>query len=147
MVGAASVTKRADTNVLVFCASSASCHGDYHAVAARLGTTLALAGMSIIYGGGRFGSMGALADAALEARGEVIGIQPRFMSELGWTHDGITQLHVVEDMQERKRRINGEPRCLEHASIGWFLPREIQELELAPADEAFSVKPLIMGSE
>ncbi len=74
-------------------------------MAARLGTTLALAGMSIIYGGGRLGSMGALADAALEARGEVIGIQPRFMSELGWTHDGITQLHVVPDMQERKRRM------------------------------------------
>ncbi len=103
--GATGVMKRAYTNVLVFCASSESCHGDYHAVASRLGTTLARAGMSIIYGGGRLGSMGALADAALEAQGRVIGIQPRFMSELGWTHAGITELHIVDDMQERKRRM------------------------------------------
>jgi uncharacterized protein (TIGR00730 family) len=92
-------------HVLVFCASSRSCDPIYHEVAARLGRILARASMTIVYGGGAEGSMGALADAALAAGGEVVGIQPRFMRELEWSHGRLTALHVVEDMQERKRRM------------------------------------------
>lgn len=92
-------------HILVFCASSRSCDPIYHEVAARLGRILARASMTIVYGGGAEGSMGALADAALAAGGEVVGIQPRFMRELEWSHGRLTALHVVEDMQERKRRM------------------------------------------
>ncbi len=93
------------THVLVFCASSESCRVEYHDWAARLGRVLAGAGMTIVYGGGALGSMGALAGAALEAGGRVQGIQPRFMNELGWAHDGLHALELVEDMQERMRRM------------------------------------------
>jgi len=91
--------------VLVYCASSRQCASDFHALAKRLGGLLASAGVRVVYGGGGMGSMKALADGALAAGGEVIGIQPRFMSELEWGHPGLTELHLVEDMQERKRRM------------------------------------------
>jgi uncharacterized protein (TIGR00730 family) len=91
--------------VLVFCASSRSCAPAYHEAAGALGRALAAAGDAIVYGGGSTGSMGALADAALAEGGEVIGIQPRFMRELEWTHPGLTDLVLVDDMQERKREM------------------------------------------
>ena len=92
-------------NVLVFCASSESCSPEYHAASARLGELLARAGQAVVYGGGAVGSMGALASAAIAAGGHVIGIQPRFMNELEWTHPGVQALELVDDMQERMRRM------------------------------------------
>jgi uncharacterized protein (TIGR00730 family) len=91
--------------VLVYCASSSRCPSVYREAATRLGELLAAADYSVVYGGGAEGSMGALANGALAAGGEVVGIQPRFMTELEWTHDQLTALHVVDDMQERKRRM------------------------------------------
>ncbi len=91
--------------ILVFCASSGRCDPAYHDEARRLGELLAEAGLSIVYGGGGVGSMGALADGALSRSGEVVGIQPHFMAELEWSHPGISALHLVDDMQERKRRM------------------------------------------
>ena len=58
-----------------------------------------------MYGGGAVGSMGAVADAALDEGGHVVGIIPRFMRELEWAHRGIQELELVEDMQTRKRRM------------------------------------------
>jgi uncharacterized protein (TIGR00730 family) len=75
----------------------------FHEAAAQLGRLLARASLTVVYGGGALGSMGALADAALAEGGQVIGIQPRFMSELEWTHSRLSGLHIVDDMQERKR--------------------------------------------
>ncbi len=92
-------------HVLVFCASSQSCRAEYHETAAQLGRVLVRAGKTIVYGGGALGSMGALAGAALDAGGQVQGIQPKFMNELGWTQDGLHALELVEDMQERMRRM------------------------------------------
>ena len=92
-------------SVLVFCASSQACPSAYHAAASELGTALARAGRSVIYGGGHKGSMGALADAALAEGGDVVGILPTFMEELEWAHSGLTRLETVIDMQERKRRM------------------------------------------
>ena len=89
--------------VLVFCASSTSCDPRFHAAAATLGREVAQAGHTLVYGGGAKGSMGALADAALEAGGEVVGIIPRFMRELEWAHHGLAELRLVDDMQSRKR--------------------------------------------
>ena len=59
----------------------------------------------MVYGGGGIGLMGAVADGALEAGGHVIGIIPRFMTEVEWQHPGIANLEIVEDMRERKHRL------------------------------------------
>jgi hypothetical protein len=94
---------RVGRNVLVFCASSSSCDPTFHAAAARLGSAIAEAGATVIYGGGAVGSMGALADAALAKGGRVVGIIPHFMRELEWAHPGLSELHLVDDMHQRKR--------------------------------------------
>ena len=70
-----------------------------------LGRRLAEAGHGIVYGGGSRGSMGAVADGALEAGGTVVGILPQFMADLEWGHPGLTELQLVEDMRERKHRL------------------------------------------
>jgi uncharacterized protein (TIGR00730 family) len=88
--------------ICVYAASSAQCHPEYHAAARRLGGLLARANATVVYGGGAMGSMGAVADGALEAGGRVIGIIPRFMTEVEWQHPGLATLEVVEDMRERK---------------------------------------------
>lgn len=91
--------------VCVYCASSETADAEYRNSARRLGELLARDGCSVVYGGGSVGSMGALADGALRAGGEVIGIIPRFMADLEWGHAGLTSLEVVEDMRERKHRL------------------------------------------
>jgi uncharacterized protein (TIGR00730 family) len=91
--------------VCVYCASSARCAPDYHDAARRLGSALAEAGYTIVYGGGATGSMGAVADGALARGGRVIGVLPRFMQELEWGHDRLTELHLVDDMRTRKHEM------------------------------------------
>ena len=88
--------------VCVYCASSRTSHPDYRAAAHRLGEVLAAEKLTVIYGGGAVGSMGALADGALAAGGRVVGILPRFMSDLEWGHPGLSELQLVEDMRTRK---------------------------------------------
>ncbi|MGH7863600.1 MAG: TIGR00730 family Rossman fold protein [Candidatus Binataceae bacterium] len=89
--------------VCVYCASSRSCDAVYHDAATRLGRELALAGVTIVYGGGAVGSMGHLADGALAAGGRVVGVLPRFMYDLEWGHPRLSELIVVNDLHERKR--------------------------------------------
>ena len=91
--------------VCVYCASSDSTHPDYRKDAFELGALLAGSGCTVVYGGGAIGSMGALADGALSQGGRVIGVIPRFMTEVEWQHPGIVTLEVVEDMRERKHRL------------------------------------------
>jgi len=91
--------------VCIYAASSKKCHPEYHDAARRLGVFLAEQPMDIIYGGGRVGLMGALADGALSRGGRVTGVLPRFMNDLEWGHTGLTQLHLVEDMRTRKHRL------------------------------------------
>lgn len=92
----------ADRAVCVYCASSRTAHPEYREAASRLGETLAVRGITVVYGGGGKGSMGALADGALSKGGRVIGILPRFMADLEWGHPGISELRLVEDMRTRK---------------------------------------------
>ncbi len=92
----------AQSAVCVYCASSRTAHPDYRAGARRLGAVLAAEKLTVVYGGGAVGSMGALADGALAAGGRVIGILPRFMSDLEWGHKGLSELQLVEDMRTRK---------------------------------------------
>jgi uncharacterized protein (TIGR00730 family) len=98
----ATVRQRPERAVCVYCASSRSSPPDYRAAAHRLGAVLAAAGIGIVYGGGAAGSMGALADGALERGGRVVGILPRFMADLEWGHHGLTELELVEDLRVRK---------------------------------------------
>ena len=91
--------------ICVYCASSEHCDRIYHDAARTLGRLLAEAGCTIVYGGGAVGLMGSLANGALAAGGEVIGIIPRFMTEVEWQHPGLASLEVVEDMRERKHRL------------------------------------------
>lgn len=87
----------------VYCGSSGAVAERYRAAATELGTTLAGAGIELVYGGGRRGLMGLLADAALAAGGQVTGIIPAAMREAEWAHDGLTELLVVDSMHTRKR--------------------------------------------
>ena len=89
--------------VCVYCASSSKCDLIYHDAAGRLGAILARNKVTVVYGGGKSGSMGALADGALAESGRVIGVLPRFMDEVEWGHDRLSELILVNDMHERKR--------------------------------------------
>ena len=89
--------------VCVYCASSTEAHPDHYAAARTLGRVLAEQAITIVYGGGSVGSMGALADAALAAGGRLIGILPKFMNDLEWGHKSLTELRLVDDMHHRKR--------------------------------------------
>ena len=91
--------------ICVYCASSEYCDRVYHDAATTLGQLLAESRSTIVYGGGAVGLMGSLANGALAAGGDVIGIIPRFMTEVEWQHPGLASLEVVEDMRERKHRL------------------------------------------
>lgn len=91
--------------VCVFCGSSAGKDPAYLAAAREVGRTLARRGLGLVYGGGSVGLMGALADAALEAGGEVVGVIPRALQLRELAHAGLTTLHVVGSMHERKARM------------------------------------------
>jgi uncharacterized protein (TIGR00730 family) len=88
--------------ILVFCGSSPGRLPDYAAAAAVLGAEIAQRGLATVYGGATVGLMGAVADGALAAGGEVIGVIPRRLVEREIAHAGLTELHVVETMHERK---------------------------------------------
>jgi uncharacterized protein (TIGR00730 family) len=87
----------------VYCGSSGAVDEQYREAAADLGARLATAGIGLVYGGGRVGLMGLLADAALVAGGDVIGIIPSRLRDAELAHHGATELVVVESMHERKR--------------------------------------------
>lgn len=89
-------------NLAVFCGSSAGFNPIYAEAAKLVGHTLAQEGIGIVYGGGNVGLMGILADAALAAGGHVIGVIPGFLKEKEVCHLGLSELHVVESMHERK---------------------------------------------
>jgi len=88
--------------VAVFCGSSAGREPGYATAAADFGRELARAGVGIVYGGASVGLMGVLADAALAASGEVIGVIPGGLFAAEVPHQGLTRLQVVGSMHERK---------------------------------------------
>ena len=91
--------------VAVYCASNAGVRPEYVECARALGALLAQRGLTVVYGGGRVGLMGALADAALAAGGEVIGVMPHGLVQREVAHHGLTALRVVDSMHERKAMI------------------------------------------
>ncbi|WP_437566305.1 TIGR00730 family Rossman fold protein [Sorangium sp. So ce542] len=93
------------SRICVYCGSSAGASPAYRAAAVQVGELLAARGIGLVYGGGHVGLMGAVADAVLAAGGEAIGVIPRFLNRREIEHRGLTELHVVETMHERKAKM------------------------------------------
>jgi len=88
--------------VCVFCGSSVGTKPVYADAARAMGSLLASRGIGLVYGGGHVGLMGVVANAALEAGGEVIGVIPKALADREIAHGGLTTLHVVDSMHTRK---------------------------------------------
>lgn len=115
-------------NIAVFCGANT---GTDHAIlqAARtMGRTIAERGMGVVYGGGHVGLMGAVADAALEAGGKVIGVIPGFMVEKELAHQGLSELLIVRDMHERKMRMHELSQAVVALPGGFGTMDEVFEL-------------------
>lgn len=91
--------------ICVFCGSSPGRDPAYLEAATAMGTALAGRGLGLVYGGARVGLMGAVADAALAAGAEVIGVLPEALMRKEIAHEGLTRLEVVASMHERKARM------------------------------------------
>lgn len=88
--------------VCVFCGSKHGVRPEYTEAARAMGAALVAGGIDLVYGGGRVGLMGVVADAVLDAGGEVIGVIPDHMSDREIAHFGLTDLRIVGSMHERK---------------------------------------------
>ena len=88
--------------VCVFCGSSNGTKTEYLEAARRLGQLLASERVGLVYGGGKLGLMGEVANACMQAGGQVIGVIPKGLVEREMAHHGLTELHVVETMHQRK---------------------------------------------
>jgi uncharacterized protein (TIGR00730 family) len=93
-------------SICIFCGSADSVHADYIAGARFMGRTLAERGIRLVYGGGKTGLMGVVADAVLEAGGEVVGVIIPSMNTVALAHIGLTKMDVVEGMHARKARMH-----------------------------------------
>ena len=89
-------------SLCVYCGSNVGSTPVYANIAAGVGRSLAEAGIRVVYGGGRVGLMGIVADAAIAAGGEVVGVIPAALDRREVAHMGLTELHIVRTMHERK---------------------------------------------
>lgn len=89
-------------SICIYCGSAAGTRPAFLEEAVRAGTLLAKAGITVVYGGGRVGLMGAVADAALAAGGKVVGVMPADLVSQEIAHTGLSELRVVNSMHERK---------------------------------------------
>jgi uncharacterized protein (TIGR00730 family) len=92
-------------SLCVYCGSSSQVPSIHLETAAAFGRLLAEAGVQLVFGGGRIGLMGRMADAAIAAGGRVVGVIPEYLQNLEIGHDGVAELVVVDSMHTRKRRM------------------------------------------
>jgi uncharacterized protein (TIGR00730 family) len=92
-------------SICVFCGASTGNNPIYREASVALGQLLAASGIRLVYGGGAVGLMGVVADAAMAAGGEVIGIIPQSLKDAEVGHQGLTRLEVVDGMHARKARM------------------------------------------
>src|SRR3990172_3085192 len=92
--------------ICVFCGSSDTVHADYKSAAWTMGRVLAEKGIQLIFGGGKTGLMGAIADGALSAKGQVVGVIIPSMNVPALAHDGLTRMEVPPNMHARKARMH-----------------------------------------
>lgn len=93
-------------SVCIYCGSADGIHLDYYAGAAKMGAHLAEKGIQLVYGAGKTGLMGAVADGVLAAGGEVVGVVPENLNSPVLIHANLTRLEVVENIHQRKARMN-----------------------------------------
>lgn len=93
-------------SVCIYCGSADGIHPDYYEGATQMGAYLAHQGIQLVYGAGKTGVMGAVADGVLAAGGEVIGVVPESLNSEVLIHAGLTRLEVVKDIHQRKARMN-----------------------------------------
>lgn len=93
------------TTVCVYCGSSMGTDPAYAEATTRLATSIASRGLRLVYGGARAGLMGLLADTVLEQGGEVEGVIPQVLVEWEVAHQGLTALHIVDSMHDRKAKM------------------------------------------
>lgn len=90
-------------SVVVFCSASDKVRSEYLKLAEQTGRRLAQECYRVVYGGGRYGLMGKLAQGALAAGGEVVGVIPEALKDVELALEGLTELHIVKNMHERKQ--------------------------------------------
>ena len=129
------------TSFAVFCGSSTGFDAMYKDVACKAGQAIAAIGARVIYGGGRLGLMGAVADGALEAGGEVIGVIPGFLKTKEIAHTGLTELIIVDNMHERKLRMHELSDAIIALPGGWGTMEELMEM-LTWAQLGLHTKPI-----
>ena len=110
-------------SVCVYCGSRPGVNPEFAAVAHHVGTWIGRHSGQLVYGGGKAGLMGIVADATLQAGGRVVGIIPKALVEKEWAHHGCTELHIVDTMHDRKRMM------AEHADAFLALPGGIGSFE------------------
>lgn len=106
-------------SICVFCGSNSGNLEQYAAAATELGRLLAERGLRLVYGGGKVGLMGALADACLAAGGKVTGVMPQSLVDKEIAHEGLTELHVVGSMHARKARMAELAALPSRFPAGW----------------------------
>jgi uncharacterized protein (TIGR00730 family) len=89
-------------NLCVFCGSNPGVTAAFAQSASTVGQLLGRRGIGLVYGGGKVGLMGILADACLQTGGQVIGVIPKFLADREVAHPGLSELHIVESMHQRK---------------------------------------------
>ena len=89
-------------SICVFCGSSLGQRAAYRTAAREMGQLMAKRGLTLVYGGGNIGLMGVIADAVMKTGGAVIGVIPKSLQDRELAHQGITKLHIVESMHDRK---------------------------------------------
>lgn len=92
-------------SLCVYCGSSRGAKPEYMETARAFGQQLAERGITLVYGGGNVGLMGAVADGALDAGGRVIGVIPHALIEMEVAHSALTELYAVDDMHARKAKM------------------------------------------
>lgn len=117
------IVKKPAFSLCVYCGSRPGHSPEFAALAQAVGTWIGQHGGQLVYGGGHGGLMGIVADAALAAGARVIGVIPTALVEKEWAHTGCTELHIVENMHERKRIM------AEHADAFLALPGGIGTME------------------
>lgn len=110
-------------SVCVYCGSRTGNTPEFAAMARQVGSWIGAHDGQLVFGGGHNGLMGIMADAALAAGGRVVGVIPKALVEKEWAHNGCTELHIVENMHERKRVM------AEHADAFLALPGGIGTME------------------
>ena len=116
------------TSFAVFCGASSGGDAVYRDIAYRLGQAIAAAGATVVYGGACSGLMGEVANGALSAAGEVIGVLPGFLQTKEIAHTGLSKLIIVDSMHERKLRMHELSDAIIALPGGWGTMEELTEM-------------------